>query len=279
MKFKFFFKNRVNALKVRYFLQMDVLTYENVSKLINNFNNNNNLIWDQTSIAYILNLVIPYGLASEPATDIESIVEWIPTTFLDNLANELLWALNDEKLDLDGAKITVIETLIKLIYDTIIRKLENNNLKTILPWDIQYILANDPEFADAFGLGSEYNTLPVGMVFGPDVFVHNVTEEFITGLVIFSSASDFNFPIYMYGKELNPDVFINTDRYIYTGNITTNFTINIKNTIYEFDSCQFLKGFVTCSSWAGLNHIYYWTKFMYYEETESGTITQQEVTF
>jgi len=254
---------------------MEALTYENVYKFV--VDNGTDMIWHPTSISYILNLVVPYGLAIEPAADVDSIIEWIPITFLEKISYSILYDLNGKRLDVNGAKIAVIKSLIELMRDTIVANLKS--CKIILPWNVQHILSNNLEFSDAFGLNSEIETIPVGIVFGPDVFTHQVTEEFVAGLSIFSSFSNLKFSLRIYGKELNPNIFM--DRYLYTEEDKSmfNFTINIKNKTYKFNTRQFLKGFVTNTTWSNLNHIYHWTKLIHYTEFQPGIIKQQELIF
>lgn len=180
------------------------------------------------------------------------------------------------------AKNGFIKYIISKIFDLFTFNKQERVVDTyILPWDIKSTISSDSELSQMFNikfnpwlssrlhnreLNRLYNinkddTLPVMITINNNPFGYKLSLDFITGLMLFSDISGYNFPITIFNIPFNLDYIKKNNSSRYIKEIISdryNFTINIGDKGYKFNTLEFLQGFATGAFWSGVDHHLYW---------------------
>lgn len=148
---------------------------------------------------------------------------------------------------------------------------------TVLPWDINDALSQDPELSKIFGVTNE-KALPVTVTISNNTFTHMLTNEFTVGLLLFSVVTTQNFHITLFGH--NFDTINNVvSRYSFDPNsITHQYSIIIGDNTYAFNTTDFIQGFTTGALWLNTDpHLFCHTLLSYSQHNNE--ITSIPLTF
>ena len=233
------------------------------------------------TIVYIQSLLQPYSDAIQNAINLDQINTWMYQALPEKIANNINAVLNDtldqmvmpaaligkgigtDKL-VSTAKSIIIELLIQALVDpTYIDTLQT-------PWDIAKRINDDPDLLQLFG--PQPAQLPVTVMVNGIAFTHNMSLEFIAGLLLFVTVSGAHFsPITIFGHPVDDHDIMS--RFIFNAYSPTKYTITaINKKVYGFDTTGFMQGVATGAQWAGVDHHNYWTRLIDHS-------TDTEVTF
>ena len=123
---------------------------------------------------YLQTLTKPYSEAIAVANTKDALLQWIPLVFQGNELAALTKAIEATKT-LDDAKAAVTDFMGMQLLTAAAKKPR----AVVTPWDVA--IARDDMLTKWFGPAS--TTVPVQITVGPNVFKHDLTEEFAFGLL------------------------------------------------------------------------------------------------
>lgn len=225
------------------------------------------------TIIYIQSLLLPYAQAIDQATSVEAIKQWIPEVFpgelskhalaeIDKVVRKLFNNFTDSSEAITAAKTAALEYIIAEIIE-ISGNRARRDLGDIFgtPWDVQTAILADDDLNKMFAIHD--NKLPITAVVNGQVVNHELSEEFVTGLTAFEKTSLGDFDIRVFGQPaLLPGYrrysgyWAQEDGKVYKYHFTTS-----DDTVYYFNTPEFIQGFLTGAQWTGVDHRNYWTKF------------------
>lgn len=224
------------------------------------------MVIHDTSVSYIQTLLLPFATEIENITDIDTLIKSIfpQTLFLKGHIIEYIYAniksdvtLNNPE-DIAAAKNSVIEYLVLDIVELAGHSARESRDSTIIPWDIQKVITNSGELPEIFGVRQTDKYLPVTVeLVQGNPFIHELTEIFFGGLLLFSAVSGSSFNISMFGVPFLTDYILNgNNRFVnLNGGI---YRVEIAGSDIYFNSNEFMQGFITGASWIGVDHHLYW---------------------
>ena len=251
---------------------MDVLTDTSLRRLADSISNTEDILFHNTTLAYIRVLLTPYVEIINNAGDKK---EWLLTNFPDSME----YYINSGTPTSDAIKAIISEIMNRTLsiydgYDNEYTPEYNINTvmdSSVLPWDVQYIITHTPILAERFNVNINDNTLPVDIRLGRNLAYTNVshmlTFEFVAGLLLFLSIGDFHAKIEMFGKKLTSNYMLkheNTDEFLeestprwldnkesYKYMVTVNGVDGIN---FGFNTTDFMRGFITGAMWFNVPH-------------------------
>lgn len=123
---------------------------------------------------YVNLLVKPYIDALSHANSKEGLLEWLPLVFEADYLEDTLDAVTNAE-DLETARNEIVNIMIESLID----EAGQTAGEVITPWDIAN--ARDPQLTKLFGGPSKL--LPVNVTVGPNVYTHNLSQDFVYGIL------------------------------------------------------------------------------------------------
>jgi len=262
---------------------MDSLTLESVASTLASANPN--LLLDPTTVAYVHSLLAPYDAIISAATDLESIIAWVPTAFPEainaNIVETLKGLPADDLTNVSSAKTMIINYLVNCVRSF----LPDMKDKMLFPWDALQTLNNSAELSFLTQVEQGHNKLPITVCvqqFGKavpvsDIFTHDVGMEFMAGLFAFTNLSDMKMSVKMFETDLSPFGLVgkpddnSKSRFAFEDEKTKHtYTIKCGNNKYTFDTPEFMKGLTTGAMWANVDHHTYWSELTTYSVNADG---------
>lgn len=262
------------------YYEMDIISSE---EIVNMYNiTHPNFYPHPTTVIYLQALLLPYITILNHATNIDSIIQWIPMAFLPEHSHsissnierlpELYIANKQDTRVLTSVKNTIIKylltELIELSWDIVDYEGERY---IILPWDILRAITDSVELAEMFGVTPKEVTFPVTVTIGRNQYVYNVCQDLVMGILLFSGIIGVDFELTLLGIRLYPGLeqFCNPNdpcsfRYLFNRNYQTNYQVTVNNITYWFDIAEFMQGIVTAAQWANIDHHRYWNNLLEY---------------
>lgn len=271
---------------------MNTLTAANITQIANEARPE--VLVHNVTVAYIQELIRPYAEAIS-AADFAGIEQWLPLSFhgmaegmkmsVDTAITKMLSDNPTAGKD-ETARETVVLYIISELVDKASKYAMEQSDATVMPWDVQAIISQNPELSKVFGITPDQVQLPIEVVIGPQKFIHQVTLEFTAGLLLFSDKTVGNrdFGVTMFGVPLTSEYmvlteemhdasqynrFINPDRKSYQYVLTLGPNLNEGE--HTFNTPDFMQGFVTGAMWSGVDHHTYWKDLSKITFAEDGT--------
>lgn len=173
----------------------------------------NNYI-DDTTVAYVQNLVAPYARAVQQWQTVESVLDWITSTYGSELGQEgVAYVSRFGNRDLAMIKNVAIEFLISEILEYAKPQEYETWARLILPWDIRRGIDVVPDLQRMFPGREE--VLPVTVTIDGKTYQEKFSADFCAGFMAASRAAKSveqarpKITFHMYGVELRPDFDIN----------------------------------------------------------------------
>jgi len=261
---------------------MDVLTFNGIKEIASAYHG---YYFHDSTIAYIQELLRPFVEAMEHATTSNQILDWLPMAFGNLVGGWLIEVVEEEVrniTNINNVKSSVVNTLIETLVEMSSRNARSFNDYTVFPWDIidglTYGSDTNKELGRILGIVG-IRTMPVTITVGLQDFTHDLTLEFVAGLLVFSLSSNHEFNIRLLGYPVSQNwMLAGNNRFTdirnknlftpaFPGSYTVpaTYTVEVNNTIYAFTSTDFMRGFSTGAQWLGVNHHDYWKNLMMYD--------------
>lgn len=217
------------------------------------------------SIAYVQFLLKPYAEAIEPAQDIESIKQWLSITFPEEVATVINRRI-EKSISVKEAKMTVINYFLNKVARDASTIAYNINTGVydhfILPWDVQSVAEDyDAEHIEEgensiLAIYKIDDGLPVSVIVNEQVNNFLLKQDFVAGLLLFSSLHNIDFNVIMFGVYFSPN-YMKNDIIRYR-TMPFGYHIDIGGETYKFLHPEFMQGFITGANWAGVDHRTLW---------------------
>jgi hypothetical protein len=270
---------------------MDMLTTDSIENIINDIRDEDtldmeSLVIHPTTIAYIQARLRPVDLAlgtaleftSPSSEDLIQIVGELFPEFLENFEDsrdEHHIVIQSDDIrnsrtelqdiiktgNMANLKSHLIKELVKWILGGAIylvtEKTDHEN--TLLPWDVQMHLGGLVD--------NEPTTLPVTVIINGVHNTHEMSLEFAMGLLLFSDQGVGDYPINasIYDVPFTSNYIIqDPNRFHYEEEEeegrgrAPGYVVTVGLHTYEFQTTNFMQGFVTGAIWAGVDHHKYW---------------------
>lgn len=287
---------------------MNILTLEQITRIAHEVQPDMTL--HPTTSAYATALVRPYAEPLENA-QIDGIKLWLPQALPGELAKhanaEMTKAITKKTAELNAAaaaakgvelleeeeqynetapevaavgKEAVIEYIVAEIFELAGNYVRERYSTVIWPWDVQAAVGADEELDKMLGVTKDRNQLPVVVTVGPQKFTHNVTLEFVAGLVLFldKSVGNHDFPLTLFDVPLAPATVPLTpeqdERFEFREDLNQAFSVVVKDMKYGFDTPDFMQGFATGAQWTKVDHHTYWKDLNQYALGDERRATQ-----
>lgn len=273
---------------------MNVLTPENIEAIGNQVHPDSKV--HPTSAAYIKFLVEPYAKAIETAT-VDGIQQWLPLAFPGEMAKHARTAadkmltvgppLKPEKFD-EVYRSSVIDYLVAEILELAGNNSKDERDPTILPWDVQKGIGNDDELSQMFGIAKDQNQLPVEVEIGTQTFTHQLTLEFVAGLLLSGEAvPDLVLAVSVFGVPFNASYIVPNGKEGEEENYNRfserrdekQYTVLSVGGEYGFDTPDFMQGFATVAMWDNVDHRKYWSDLAKITRTAEGDEVFEKLSF
>ncbi len=270
---------------------MEAITLESIT----NLTINKTAKFHTTSIAYVQKLLHPYAKSINEAIAIDSIIKWIPLIASGGLGEGAINVINkdiesydiehedieQEDINLEQrskelaqiSKINVIRYIIEQIWD-ICEKISGD----IYPWDLNSKISENEDLANMFSITSENKTLPISVIINNVRFEHAVTEEFVSGLFLFSHVKGLTFNTSMFEIPIEIDYLKSVQSKIKYDE-KYSFSVKIAHVDYGFNTPDFMRGFVTGALWTRDHHRLYWSELLSHSINESNEHMTSAITF
>ena len=260
---------------------MNMLTFNIISQI--GSETRRDVTYIPATIGYIQVLLTPYAEAIEQEQNVESIRQWVRLIFKGELIRTALASL-DEAIDFENmihghdhhialVKAAVIENIINEIMDaSAAAALSIPGNRLVLPWNVYDAISTDTELSETFSMFPiNPILLPVTIIIGGESFTHNLSEEFVLGLLVFSSETGSNYGVIMFGSQLSTKDIVGEQDHIgiyrniayinriYYGLDPLQYILTtIDKRRYTFQTADFLQGFATGAMWMNVDHHNYW---------------------
>ena len=272
---------------------MNTLTAANIAQIANEAHPE--VLVHNVTVAYIQELIRPYAEAIN-AADVAGIEQWLPLAF-HGMAEGMKMSVDAAitKMLSDNPTVgkdeTARETVVLYIISELVDKASKYAMEksdaTVIPWDVQAVIAQNPELSKVFGITSDQVQLPIEVVIGPQKFIHQVTLEFTAGLLLFSDKTMGNrdFGVTMFGAPLTSEYMVITEemhdasqynRFINPDRKSYEYVLIFGDQEYTFNTPDFMQGFVTGAMWSGVDHRAYWKDLSKVTFAEDGTIANKQ---
>jgi hypothetical protein len=214
---------------------------------------------DHTAVNYLMKLLVPYGMALDQATSVESVLAWVDAVYPPALAattkQHINRAIRDTQLEtLVPVTMVAIEALAGAILAAAVPLKYDYS---IMPWEIKAAIVSTPGLQAMFQLDAT-NTLPVTVQLGDKRFEHLLTQDFVAGLQDYYWAAGDRITVFIAGEVLqhyasqHEDGFIDERPHFIVGLAVTdedNDTWPPEDRV--FDTPDYLRGMATAAHWLG----------------------------
>lgn len=237
---------------------MQAMTFKYISDLCKELQPG--IYYHPTAIAYIQYLVTPYAETIEMT---QNLMSWAETAFPQYFAMGL--AKQIKSAQIATRKVAAIKYILADLIELSGNIARDNYGGTVLPWDVYFVISQDAELPDVFGIPhgkfpSDIR-LPVTVNIKRQLFTHNLSCEFTCGLLLFSIITHRYFDITMFGQPFTdnhiPSILL---RFNYNEDNRDLYRVSIGGTIYTFRTTDFMQGFATGAMWENLDHHKYWSE-------------------
>lgn len=169
----------------------------------------------------------------------EALLQWLPLVFIDNYLPVIQQSVEDS-VDIESARNIVVA----ILHSTWISLADEIAVRTITPWDLS--ASKDEQLVKLFGERS--TTLPVSVVVGANTYNHQLSQDFMFGLLAVLNGNDqFRFfigesPVTINDISANytvDDVMINTAYIANIGNVGP----------VAFRTPETIQGVITAAQW------------------------------
>jgi hypothetical protein len=191
---------------------------------------------------------------------VESLYEWINQVFHDDFLTNILGIINKRPRTIDETKRSIIFGMLI----SILQKTYNDIyiVMSMTPWNIKEMLEKDEKAGRYFGIPANNtgNTvLPVTVIMGKDIYIHEMTNDCVLGILAFYNMLNQQHPLSMYGY-----TFVDYNEKLLNmvapqGDFSSGYTVNVGNVRYIFNDIEFMKGLLTGASWNNLDPYLYIT--------------------
>ena len=194
-----------------------------------------------SAAAYIEALITPINLELSKLSDISNINTFILEKFGNEIGPQIIDYAEVQQNDANYADNAVVYIIIMLAYySASVAGIMGDTC--IIPWDVQTAI-NSNDWLKV--LSDNSDLLPVNVTVDDEIFTHNLSQDFVSGMMIFSIQGQLNFQLTSFGHLL-PD-FI-TARYKSSRSYTITFD---DDESYGFDNyLVVLQGITTVALWS-----------------------------
>jgi len=225
---------------------MNYLSNESIIDIVNDFTEHDSIT--PAAIDYIRAVFSPIAQQVDQLTSSRAVTDWYQRNLPKFLADAIDYNLN-RQLENQGIGNHLAHVKSSVIYYSIAAILERvNSVKIIYPWDVKEEIRRYEQLLILLHQ-SDNDKLPVNVVINGVPFEHMMSEEFTYGLLSFSDVTGVQYNVTMYGKTLPPIGSIK----IFTKRLQQSYEANINGHKYYFDTAEFIQGFMTGASWAGID--------------------------
>lgn len=241
---------------------------------------------------YIATLLQPY-VEVIATTPIDRLAEWMTTVIPERLREEPLEKfdryMRQQRTEYEIKK-KVVELIFYLIIDPTTERvrIRYDESNQILPWDVQDTIRNERFLYLMFHVPEGEDKLPVTVTIGGNQYTYMLGADFTAGLLIASKLKIQpvipSFDIVMFGALLD-DEFLKYPEHIensidyrrprYTARYPNTFSkygveLGVQGEImdYEFNSPEFIQGFITGCQWRHLDYHAYLSNLVQYERVK-----------
>lgn len=201
-------------------------------------------------VANIIAMLTPYASALEAATTLQSISDWIGEVFPSSLNESLMETVSlvsQERKDVSACVFYVMDDLTA----EIVSRIQEMQSRYITPWTVRQSLNTLPTL-----FGSS-DTVSITVSMGPQEFTHDITEEFVTGLLALYGAAQQPVRLTVYGRMLSYLPLLQA----YTESKPSVYTVKLSSVTYFFDTLDFMHGVNTAALWLNVDDRQYWSDF------------------
>lgn len=248
---------------------MNAITIDTINKIATEISSRS---YHGSAFGYIREICKPYAEVVDTAVSVDALKQWIVVAFPNEISNECVLYLNQvleqpTEDQLSVSKMACVEYLMRSLMTIVDTNLEKTI--TVFPWNVKSLLSQIPSFKTMFAL-SDDNTLPITITFGPQKYQHDVSFEFVMGLLTYSQPTvgnhDFNIMVFDI-----PLTISDLQKTSFLEDIGSRYKIQIKDKLYSFDTPDFAHGLYTGAVWDNVDHHTLWSFIKDYSSDPSGT--------
>lgn len=233
------------------------------------------LVAHPTTVARIQSVLKPYADVVEQAQDLDALKAWLPAAYPGNLGPAIVALIDEfektetipeEKLK-HGKELSFTFLLEQLVLSLDKGFAETFGDNVITPWGLDQLMteSKNPFAIDLVKLLQLHPTgsqLPINVVVENQPFAHNVDEEFLAGLLLFSATHKKDFQVSFLGVPFTPEYVANdkkASRFSFNEKNPLKYTVTVGTSKYSFSTPSFMQGFATGAAWSNIDHHKYWT--------------------
>lgn len=237
---------------------MQAMTFKYISDLCKELQPE--IYYHPTAIAYIQYLVTPYAETIEIT---QNLVSWAETAFPGYFAQGIAKQIKSEPIA--TRKVAAVKYILADLIELSGNIARDEYGGIVLPWDIYYVISQDAELPDVFGIPhGKYPSdirLPVTVNINRQPFIHDLSCEFTCALFLFSIITHRYFDITMFGQPFTDNHIPSMlSRFNYSEYNQNRYRVKIGGTVYAFRTTDFMQGLATGAMWENLDHHKYWSE-------------------
>jgi len=226
------------------------------------------------SVVYICSLLEPYVQILGPMDHVNSVLEWLGSILTGDLKDSVFTLVNKMLKEIANTREIyqdsdfvrqIKEYIIQILVAEILELPDTDPSKTdlILPWAIRRRIALDPPLSKMFGISGDRHQLPIHVTVCDSSLERStrymVSEEFACGLLLFLTTGAGKFTVRMFNKVVSPEFMLDDNPFIKKDpTIKWGYSIDVAKSTYNFNTLNFLGGFIAVASWSGVDKHKYW---------------------
>jgi hypothetical protein len=247
----------------------DILTFELIDNSLNHDvmdQEENRVEVTPETISYLHQLLFPYMEAMVYAPDQKSLEDWVNQVFDGRTLDRIENSISNSKIKMRNLASTndIKEAIISGLLDTIFYEADarGNSYDSIIhPWIIKGSMEseNRHDIAKYFGIVINEDSptvLPVTVTIGDNHYVHDMSFEFVLGIIAFYHFLNQPHPLSMFGSTFSTYLQFVRDKISHDTN-QAGYTVTVGNISYDFYDIDFMRGLLTAALWTNIDpHAY-----------------------
>jgi len=219
-------------------------------------------VFEPVTIVYVHSLAEYIYNVMKDVTDIQSMKDWIPTTFSQEFADDLLEKTKEIVNDLEAKNIIMSTVIQKLLIGGATESGQVGD-PTVLPWDVKKSLAKGCQLNNIFNISETDTKFGVTVSLGDQTAEHELSLPFVAGILMFSLTSKTDFNVTILGQVLSTDYLLReNNRFQYVNTPTKGFVFEMSNDMkFIFEEEEVLRGFNTGALWKNETYSSFWKQF------------------